>query len=270
MSGLFSGFSDPTRPSCGVLLLDAQRGEAGRHLKGSKDKFSQGARCNVHLSPDEYNQSEYVEITVKNMFFPAIFFASCAALGMMLHIIHKNKRFFGGINRSMGSLIGRLSSLNLVEEVEPSEEQPRRVVLASSVRSSLSTLKTSIVRRITFTDEDDANCYDEETQQRPRPVRRAATEQTMTSWNRAKNDRGDVCDAGTERTTLALSLREDTSDPSSEGTVSRRDSSRRVAFDDKVGGRSESERLFESGCAYSLGRSGRASRRHVSFDDDSK
>uniref|UniRef100_A0A6U6GMI0 Ionotropic glutamate receptor C-terminal domain-containing protein n=1 Tax=Odontella aurita TaxID=265563 RepID=A0A6U6GMI0_9STRA len=84
----------------------------GVTLQTAKDEFAQDISCNVRISAEEDTQgSEYDEITIKNMFFPIMFFTSCATLAVLLQIKHQ-------YNESKGktSALGRKSTLNLVSE----------------------------------------------------------------------------------------------------------------------------------------------------------
>jgi len=91
-------------------------------LQSAKDQFSQDIGCNVHYSGEDTEGSDHDQISVKNMFFPIMFFVAAAAIGIVLQLIHLRK-----VKTGSESLVGRCSSLNLVADMDSKQVASREL-----------------------------------------------------------------------------------------------------------------------------------------------
>jgi len=90
----------------------------GVSLQTAKDEFPQDIGCDVHLSEEATGGSEGDVISVKNMFFPIMFFVGCAVIAVLFQLIHLYE-----VKKGKASLIGRRTSLDLVTEIDTSRRR---------------------------------------------------------------------------------------------------------------------------------------------------
>ena len=83
----------------------------GTTIETAKEEFSEEVSCNIKFSGVETEASDTDQITVKNMFFPLMFFVGCAFFGVVLQVIHQRN-----VKRGKQSLMGRKSTLTLVTD----------------------------------------------------------------------------------------------------------------------------------------------------------
>ncbi|KAL7546227.1 hypothetical protein ACHAWF_009562 [Thalassiosira exigua] len=96
-------------------ILEGER----RHelsVSASKQDYDQAISCNVQFEK-QMESSDYAQISSKNMFLPLVFFFSCAAIAVALQMIHQCLA-----KRGRGSLLGRTSTLNLISDVDQSQQ----------------------------------------------------------------------------------------------------------------------------------------------------
>ena len=85
----------------------------GTTIETAKEEFSEEVSCNVKFSRVETEASDTDQITVKNMFFPLMFFVGFAFFGVVLQVIHQRN-----VKRGKQSLMGRKSTLSLVTDAD--------------------------------------------------------------------------------------------------------------------------------------------------------
>mmetsp|Transcript_12799 Transcript_12799/g.25708 ORF Transcript_12799/g.25708 Transcript_12799/m.25708 type:complete len:724 (-) Transcript_12799:683-2854(-) len=72
-------------------------------------------KCNVEFSPNDVGGDDYAQIMPSNMFFPIVFWLTCAICAAILQLIHQWQRKIG---KESFSLIGRVSSLDLFKTID--------------------------------------------------------------------------------------------------------------------------------------------------------
>jgi len=97
-------------------------------MQTAKDAFPQETSCEVQLSSENSDTSDYDEIVVRDFLFPIIFFGVCAGLAVIIHIFHLNN-----VSKGRRDTLGRRSTLDLGFTAS---QRKRRSILKST-RSSL-------------------------------------------------------------------------------------------------------------------------------------
>jgi len=93
----------------------------GISLQNAKDDYFEESgmvRCNIKIDKD-IEADDLAQLSIKNMFFPLMFFLGCAVLAVILQLIRQcllRKESKGGASRQtmMSTLIGQASKLDLV------------------------------------------------------------------------------------------------------------------------------------------------------------
>lgn len=86
-------------------------------IQTAKDAFPQDTSCEVHLSSENSDTSDYDAIRVPNFLFPILFFGVCACIAVIIHIFHLHN-----VKNGRRDVMGRRSSMDLVVAAD----QPRK------------------------------------------------------------------------------------------------------------------------------------------------
>ena len=113
----------PIRPSYSAGLsywmyeADKKYGLKVESIKEEYDAKTEQPSCNVYFSPEDSSTDDYAKISMANLFFPFIFFASFAlmAFGLQLYVARQSERRKLGLRRPTldDTMMGRNSTMFL-------------------------------------------------------------------------------------------------------------------------------------------------------------
>ncbi|KAL7536673.1 hypothetical protein ACHAWF_005534 [Thalassiosira exigua] len=115
-------------------MLEAEKYH-GLSIEKLKEELPLEITCDLDYSVEDIEASEYAAVTTKNMSLPLIFFFTCAIIAILLQIVHQRR-----LKRGQESLIGRRSTLELVEDSLPGRQNPLVSLTASSRLNPISSL----------------------------------------------------------------------------------------------------------------------------------